>query len=55
MEWCGGSFSIVISNQRDCFLNLYLCFFLLQEGLWKAAFPVGTEVYCFEEFILYFS
>ena len=44
MEWCGGGFLIVISNQIFAFVFV---FFFFQEGLWKAAFPVGTEVYIF--------
>lgn len=42
MECCGISYSHDI-------IMLHVPFFL-QEGLWKAAFPVGTEVYCFGDF-----
>ena len=45
-------FNIVISNQIFAFVFVFF-FFFFQGGLWKAAFPVGTGGYCFEEFGFY--
>lgn len=58
IECCSVSCSLGILKAFQCFVFLNkgivsflngtcaLVCFSFQEGLWKAAFPVGTEVYC---------